>query len=110
MMDDTQVDRLFTLGEEIRDALRKLAEDPVVHFESGPPVCPHCERQNPVVAVQEREASGPLNEIVIQATCLACRAVFYAIPLMWANVRNVQEAEIVMEERAEIERGQSKQA
>lgn len=105
-MDSEQFARVFGLGAEIRDALVKLAEDPVVLFDSGPPLCPHCERVNPVVAVSEREASGPLNEIVIQAVCMHCKKQFFAVPVMWACVKTVEEVREVMQERAEISNGQ----
>lgn len=81
-------------------ALEKLGEDPVIQVETGPPVCPHCERMNPKVRIEESEGSGPLAEIVYEFHCTHCNKVFYGIPLQWSMCRDLQEAKIVVEERA----------
>lgn len=83
-------------------ALEKLNDEPVFQMETGPPVCPHCERMNPNVTVQESEESGPLAEFVIRCTCNSCHQVFYAIPLQWSMCRNVEEVEAVIHERADV--------
>lgn len=82
-------------------ALEKLSEDPVIQMETGPPACPHCERVNPHVRVRESESNGLMAEIVERFECVHCRNVFYGIPLQWANVRSVEEAEIMVRERAD---------
>lgn len=82
-------------------ALEKLNEEPVMHVESGPPVCPHCERVNPIVRVSEATGEGPLGEFLIQARCLACQKSIYAIPLMWDCVGTTEEAREVNEQRKE---------
>ena len=83
-------------------ALERLAEDPVIQMETGPPVCPHCETMNPEVRVQEGEASGPLAEFVIQAHCLRCNKVFYAVPIQWAVSTTVEEAGYLLQEKADL--------
>jgi hypothetical protein len=81
-------------------ALEKLSEDDVITVETKPAVCPHCEKMNPNVRVQESEASGLLGEFLIQAHCLNCNNVFYAFPEMWSTMKTVGEAESIVEERA----------
>lgn len=85
--------------ERIASGIEKLAEDPVINIESGPPVCPNCERMNPEIRVSESEARGPLGEYVIQAQCLSCNEIFYAIPQMWLTVKNMSEVRMEMEDR-----------
>lgn len=83
-------------------ALEKLSADPVIQMETGPPVCPFCDRMNPNVRVEESEATGPLAEFVIQAQCQHCNKVFFGIPLQWSTCRNIQEVQAVISERAEL--------
>lgn len=89
--------------ERIAAATERLAEDPVIHVESGPPVCPFCERMNPEIRVSESENRGPLGEYVLQAQCLSCNEIFYAIPQMWLTVRTTDEVRTELEDR--INRG-----
>ena len=97
------------MEEEIRallergvQAIEKLAEDPVIHLETAPPVCPHCEKVNPVIRVGESEGTGEMAEFVIQAQCLSCNKVFYSLPLQWACAKTVGEITTVIQERAEF--------
>jgi len=83
-------------------ALERLAEDPVIQMETGPPVCPHCEKMNPMVRVEESNAQGPLGEFVIQAHCVNCNHVFYGLPLQWECVKTTEDARLVLKEREEI--------
>lgn len=83
-------------------ALELLAQDPVIQMETGPPVCPHCNEMNPLVLVHESEARGKLAEFVIQAQCLHCDSVFYAIPVQWDTVQTTEQAAQLIAERAEI--------
>lgn len=83
-------------------ALERLAQDPVIEMETAPPLCPHCEKVNPVVRVQESEATGQMGEIVYQFHCVHCNQVFYAIPIQWDCVKTPNEAAGLLNERAEI--------
>lgn len=83
-------------------AFERLAQDPVIEIETKPPVCPHCEKINPNVRVQESEAEGKLAEFVIEAECLSCHKPFYAIPMQWEVAKTVTEAGQMMKERNEI--------
>lgn len=83
-------------------AIERLAEDPVIHMETGPPVCPHCERVNPAVRVEEGTATGPLAEFLIQAHCQHCNNVFYAFPFQWTTVKTTDEARKIVAERVEL--------
>jgi|SRR5215471_4321153 len=98
-MVDTETQRLLERGV---NALEKLAADPVLEVEIKPPVCPHCEKWNPSVRVQESEASGPLFEFVIMCECLNCHHVFYAIADGWNCLKEIDHVRQVIEERAEL--------
>lgn len=82
-------------------ALEKLAEDPQIEIEAGPPICPHCNTFNPEVATRDEEMSGPLHEFLLVVTCLNCHNRFYAIPLTWHCVKTHSEAEEEMRMRDE---------
>lgn len=83
-------------------ALETLAQDPVINFETKPPVCPHCHKMNPVVRVAESEAVGPLAEFVIQAQCQSCSKVFYGVPVQWENFTQVSDVKQFVEERMSV--------
>lgn len=86
-------------------ALERLADDPVLQLETGPPVCPHCEKENPVVRVEERAAQGKLGSWLLQAHCLNCNFVFYALPTQWETTKSIEEARMLVTERAEVHNG-----
>lgn len=83
-------------------ALEKLNEDPVIQVETKPPVCPHCERVNPVVFTREDEGTGAMAEIVYRFECQHCKNPFYAIPLQWQTAMTTREAEMVVRERIDF--------
>jgi len=83
-------------------ALERMAEDPVIQVETGPPVCPHCEKINPTVRVEETTATGALGEFIIQAHCTHCNHVFYAVPYQWAVSKTVSEAGQILKEKTEM--------
>jgi hypothetical protein len=83
-------------------AIERLAEDPVIEVETKPPVCPHCEKINPNVRVQESEAEGKLAEFVIQAQCLNCHKPFFAIPMQWEVATSGEEVRQMISERIEL--------
>src|SRR3954466_11811574 len=64
----------------IADALEKLAADPEVEIEVGPPVCPSCGKLNPTVALADQEGGqGPMAEIIVNGYCTHCGATFYIV-------------------------------
>lgn len=83
-------------------ALERLSEDPVIQMQVGPPVCPHCDKMNPMVQVKESEAEGPLGEFVIRATCMTCMNEFFALPAQWECARTKDQASQILMERLEI--------
>jgi hypothetical protein len=89
------------LVERMAISLEKLAEDPVLQIESGPPVCPFC---NTIaeVEIQEDSGEGPLAVYIIKPTCLHCHNPFFAIPLEWAIFTTHEEAQAEIEKRAEV--------
>ena len=88
--------------ERIAVGIERLGEDPVIHLETGPPVCPHCEEMNPVVHVEESGGSGLLSEFVIRAHCKNCNRVFYALPIQWRCVAEVSEIEPALQQMKEL--------
>lgn len=93
---------LHELLDRIARGIEHLAEDPVVEMETGPPICPHCQKMNPDVRVQESEGSGPLDEILMRCHCLSCNNLFYAVPVQWDCVKTVEEVQQVISERQEL--------
>lgn len=88
--------------DRIADALERLGDDPVIQMETGPPVCPHCERMNPNVDVEESGGSGPLSEFVIRATCLHCNNVFYCLIMQWQTVAEISQIQPLMDQLKEL--------
>lgn len=88
--------------ERIASGIEKLGEDPVIHMETAPPVCPHCETINPEINVQESGGTGPMAEFVIRCTCQKCHHIFYALPVQWECVPEVSMLESVIEQHKEI--------
>lgn len=93
--------RLEELLERIANGVERLAEDPVVEIETGPPVCPACGRFNPVISVRENEAQGPISEYLLHCSCNSCGQRFYALPVMWQMFNTRQEIEAALQERRE---------
>lgn len=87
-------------------ALEKIAEEPILQTEGGPPVCPHCNSFNPRVRIAASdEASGPFVQYFVPMRCETCGKVFYAVPLEWANFTNVDEAKEELTRRAAVSNG-----
>lgn len=83
-------------------ALEKLNDEPVFQVETKPPVCPHCERVNPVVFTREDEGTGNMAEIVYRFECQHCKNIFFAIPIHWEAVKSTMEAEALVRERIDV--------
>lgn len=97
---DKRVEELIERGVS---ALEKLAQDEIeFQVETKPPVCPHCERINPSVRIDEAHGSGPLVEHFTQAQCLHCNRVFYVIPLHVECLKNEAEARMLIEEKVSL--------
>jgi hypothetical protein len=99
---NTNVDRHERkLLERAVTALEKLADDPVLEIESGPPLCPFCGNVADI-KVQEDEGEGSLALYVIRPECLNCNNKFYAVPIEWAIFSTNEEAEEELNKRAEV--------
>jgi hypothetical protein len=83
-------------------AIEKLADDPVLQVESGPPVCPHCGTINPSVTVHESDGTGPFATFLIEPECGNCGEGFFAIPIVWTTFQTYQDAEAELERRREV--------
>jgi len=79
-----------------------MAEDPVIEMETGPPNCPHCDRVNPVIRVEESGGTGLMAEFVIQARCEHCGNTFYALPMQWQCVQRLTQINEILEARKEV--------
>lgn len=95
-------DRVEELLERIALGVERLGEDPVIQMETGPPNCPHCDTVNPIVAVRESEAAGPMAEFIIRATCENCGYEFYAMPLQWECVKTIAQIHELVEAHKEL--------
>jgi hypothetical protein len=83
-------------------AIESLSEEPEIKVQTFPAVCPHCEKVNPIVEVNDQRDSGKLGEIVIPCKCLECGNGFFAIPFQFQVARTVEDANNLMAERAEM--------
>jgi hypothetical protein len=82
-------------------ALEKLAEDPVLQIESGPPICPFC-NHIAEVALDQDAGEGPLAVFLITPTCLHCHNRFFAVPLEWAIFAAEEDAHEELAKRAGV--------
>jgi hypothetical protein len=82
-------------------AVERLADDPVINIEAAPPICPHCNRMNPTVKV-EQDSDGPLAECVLVARCQSCNQLFYAVPVTWHMFITQDDVMREFQERAEM--------
>lgn len=73
-------------------ALEKIAEEPILQTEGGPPICPHCNTLNPRVTVSADESDGPLAEFALVAKCGPCGGTIFGVPLEWGLFTNPEEA------------------
>lgn len=98
---DRRMESLLMRGVE---ALEKLAADePLeINIETKPPVCPYCEKINPMVRVDESNTTGQLAEYVVQAQCLHCNNVFYVIPFHVDCVKSIDQAQRLIEEKMRL--------
>lgn len=95
-------DRMEELLDRIATACEKMATDPVIEMETGPPVCPACGRLNPVIRVDEKGGSGLMAEFVIRAQCTHCGETFYAVPLQFQTTTRMTEVPNILQARREI--------
>lgn len=91
----------MALAERGVAALEALAQDPVIHMETQPPVCPHCEEMNPIVEIsaEANSGTGPLGSFVLKCTCLRCSNVLYMLPTQMESFRTIEEVTEIGQER-----------
>lgn len=64
----------------IARALEKLAADPEVEIEVGPPICPSCGMIDPEILLPEQESlRGPMSELVVDGLCCNCNHQIYIV-------------------------------
>lgn len=87
-------------------ALEKIADEPIMQTEGGPPVCPGCNSLNPRVRVAASdETSGPFVQFFVPMECGNCGKTFFAVPLEWATYSAIEDARTEISRRAGILNG-----
>jgi hypothetical protein len=93
--------RLEELLERIAVGVEKMASDPEIEIEGGPPICPSCGRMNPIVDLAPQEGGrGPLAEIAIDSTCTHCGGLCIAIPESYSMHSKREHAVVELTEKA----------
>lgn len=88
--------------DRIADALEKMAADPIIEYESGPPVCPHCGAFDPKITLPAHdEMVGPLSEFVIRAVAGCCGEVLFGVVESYSMHRTIDGAKSEIEARRE---------
>lgn len=94
-----EMERLIAVGERIAVGLEKLAEDPQVEIEAGPPLCPHCGAHDPVVAIASEAGRGPLSHVFIPCECLNCARSFFVVIESYSCHADLESAKSELRER-----------
>jgi len=88
--------------ERIAVSLEKLAEDPQIEIEAGPPMCPNCGKLNPQITIfQEDKAEGQLGEWILEAECHHCNSPIFGWVESWSLHRMRETLIQELQERAE---------
>jgi hypothetical protein len=95
----TYRENLIALLERIAGGIEKMAEDPVVEMEVGPPICPHCGRFNPSVTTDEQGGTGTIFEIYLEMVCNSCGNTIYGTPVQWSMHNDVAALRAELVER-----------
>jgi len=99
---EARMEELFNRGVE---ALEKIASDPVIEYEAGPPICPHCGKYDPEITTPASDgAHGPLSELAISAQCMNCGSTFVVVIESYSMHRTPDTAIVEINERKERER------
>lgn len=86
------------------EALEKLASDPIIEFEMGPPLCPHCGQLNPRVKFDSSDpGEGKLGEIAIDCWCGNCDGHMWIVIESYSMHRDRDNAIAEIEERNEAQ-------
>ncbi len=71
--------KLEQLLERIAVGVEKMGADPEIEFTYGPPLCPTCGEENPVVTLPTQSGGvGHLGELVVDCEC-KCGATIYVV-------------------------------
>lgn len=97
-MEQGRVEELLERGVA---ALETLASDPIVEYEAGPPICPHCGKYDPVVEIPANDGiGGPLSQFVSQALCTNCDKIMFIVIESYSMHRDRDMAIAEITERA----------
>lgn len=90
--------------ERIASGIEKLAADPQIEIEAGPPVCPTCGELDPMVMLlAQDQASGPLSQLINEVVCVKCQAPIYVVTESYSCHQSMQTARTEIEERTELD-------
>jgi hypothetical protein len=96
---EQRMEALFNRGVE---ALEKIASDPVIEYETGPPICPHCGHYDPEIATPATDGlHGLLSELAISALCMNCERTFVVVIESYSMHRTPDTAIVEIKERKE---------
>lgn len=87
------------LVERLAVAVEKLAEDPQVEIEAGPPLCPHCGAHDPTVGIASEAGRGPLSQVFIPCECLSCGRSFFVVIESYSCHTDLETAKTEIRER-----------
>jgi len=88
--------------ERIAIATERMADDPVLEMEVGPPVCPNCGVLNPIVSTESEGGTGHLFEMFVKMHCNGCDTTFYGIPVQWSMHLETSTLRAELQERAKL--------
>lgn len=93
--------RFLDIAERVAVACEKMAEDPIVEMEIGPPVCPHCNFLNPRVNQPSTDGGdGRLFEFIAEFECLECGKRFIGVPINWSMHTSQDTLQLEIQGRA----------
>jgi hypothetical protein len=88
--------------ERIADALEKLASDPEIEMEVGPPICPSCGKLNPTMVLPPQEGGrGPMAELIVDGACGHCGMNIFIVIESYSVHKTGQTAAHEIEARRE---------
>jgi hypothetical protein len=94
-----EVDPLVRIAE----AIEKLASDPEVEIEAGPPLCPVCGAFDPEIVLPEQEGGrGLMSHVIVNGACGQCGGTIYIVIESYSVHKGRQTAmnEIIEREKA----------
>ena len=87
----------------IAEAVEKLATEPEVEIEAGPPVCPNCGQFDPWLKIAADEGGlGPMSQVCVIAACTECGSDVFIIIDSYSVHKSRTTAVAELEERKKL--------